>query len=82
MHEISVEIGNEISEIPKVGEAFDRFSEASGLAPAMVQTFRIVFDCHVAAHASLRVAHIVGAFVAVIFALDSLAQRDVNARLT
>ena len=44
MHEISVEIGNDISEIPKVGEAFDRFSEESGLAPAIVQTFHIIFD--------------------------------------
>jgi anti-sigma regulatory factor (Ser/Thr protein kinase) len=44
MHEISVEIDNDISQIPKVGEAFDRFSEANGLAPAMVQTFHIIFD--------------------------------------
>ena len=44
MHEISVEIDNDISQIPKVGEALDRFSKANGLAPAMVQTFHIIFD--------------------------------------
>lgn len=44
MHEVNVEIANEISEIPKVDEAFDRFAEEIALAPAVVQTFHIIFD--------------------------------------
>jgi sigma-B regulation protein RsbU (phosphoserine phosphatase) len=44
MHEMNVEIANEISEIPKVDEAFDQFAEKIALAPPVVQTFHLIFD--------------------------------------
>jgi len=44
MHRITIEIDNDVSEIPKVDEEFDRFAEQAGLAPAIVQTLHLIFE--------------------------------------